>query len=202
MKIGERIRQYRQVRGLSQPELGDRVGVGQTTISSWERGRTVPTREMVVRVADALGVPPTDIERLTEEASLQFRFKEVPVISWVSAGRLSDPGQLLNSSGQRLLLADLPAGEYFATDVRGDSMDRISPEGSRLIVNAADRTPVAGRYYIFSLRGETTFKRYADDPVVRFEPFSTNPANQIIFAKSDSSWMTVGRVVRSFIDLG
>lgn len=199
--LGERIKVCRESRGHSQGALGDGIGKGQTTISSWERDRTEPTREDVVRMAEFLRVPVSDIEGIDPRPE-QLRFREVPLISWVSAGRLADPGELAALSGERLMIADLPSADYFATDVRGDSMDRVSPEGSRLIVNASDRTPRPGRYYIFSLRGEATYKRYQSEPMTRLEPYSTNPANQTIFPRNDLEWSVIGRVVRSYIDLG
>jgi phage repressor protein C with HTH and peptisase S24 domain len=120
----------------------------------------------------------------------------------VQAGELTDISAIHDAPDlERVTTDGLGPGEWFATDVRGDSMDRVSPEGSRIFVNAADRLPIGGRYYLFSLRGETTYKRYYDDPVERLEPYSTNPANRPIFLKKDTDWMVIGRVYRSVIDL-
>ncbi|MBA4754583.1 MAG: hypothetical protein H2050_07115 [Sphingobium sp.] len=127
---------------------------------------------------------------------------DMPVIGWVQAGELADASAIQElADGEQVTVDGLAPGEWFATDVHGDSMDRVSPEGSRIFVNASDRTLVAGRFYLFSLRGETTYKRYYDDPVKRLEPFSTNPANRAIFLTKDDSWMVVGRVYRSLINL-
>lgn len=201
-RIGDRVRDYRNSRGFSQARLGEAIGMSQEGVSSIERGRTQASRDVVRKIADALGIPPSDIEGGTEDVARHARLREVPVISWVSAGQVTEVGDLdAFRSGEKLLLADLPAGDYFATSVRGDSMDRQSPEGSRLLVNAADRTPRPGRSYIFSLRGETTYKRFQSDPVTRFEPYSTNPSNQTIYPRNDNDWMVIGRVVRSWLDL-
>lgn len=203
MHVGDRIRIARDSRGLSQGDLGELIGKGQTTVSSWERGRTEPTRDDVQRIADKLRLPLSDIEGTGEDSPKQSRFQEVPVISWVSAGQLREPGQApqVKRYADMMLLSDLPGGEYFATDVVGDSMDRVSPEGSRIVVNIADRDPVPGRFYLFSLRGEATYKRYQEEPVIRLEPFSTNPANQTIYPKADKDWNVIGRVVRSYLNL-
>lgn len=123
---------------------------------------------------------------------------EVPVIGWVSAGQVADIGQL--EEIDRMVAGVLPSGEYFATEVVGDSVDRIAPEGARIIVNAADRSPRDGKFYIFSLRGEPTVKRYRSKPVRRLEPFSTNPQHEPIFI-GDKGWQVIGRVVRSIIDI-
>lgn len=125
----------------------------------------------------------------------------MPVISWVSAGQVSDIGQIEEFGDlERITVSGLPSGEYFATDVKGDSMDRVSPEGSRIIVKVDDRDPIAGGYYLFSLHGETTYKRFYDKPVPRLEPYSLNPNHRPIFLMEDG-WTVIGRVTRSFIDL-
>lgn len=52
-----RLAFWRQVRGISQGELARRVGVSQTTISSWERDMGVPDPRFIGRIAQVLGVP-------------------------------------------------------------------------------------------------------------------------------------------------
>lgn len=127
---------------------------------------------------------------------------DIPVIGWVQAGTLADTTAIQTLDNlEQVTVAGLGPGEWFATDVHGDSMDRISPEGSRIFVNTSDRTLVGGRFYLFSMRGETTYKRYYDDPIVRLEPYSTNPANRPIFPAKDQDWLVIGRVARSVIDL-
>lgn len=81
-------------------------------------------------------------------------------------------------------------------------MDRLSPDGSVIIVNQADRTLIAGRAYVISRRGEATFKLWRADPP-RFAPYSTNPMHEPIFVKSKEAAqdMVVGRVKRTVLDL-
>jgi transcriptional regulator with XRE-family HTH domain len=57
MHIGQKIADARKARGWSQTKLADAVNQAQTTISSWERGRTEPSRADVEKVSLALGVP-------------------------------------------------------------------------------------------------------------------------------------------------
>jgi SOS-response transcriptional repressor LexA len=125
----------------------------------------------------------------------------VPLLDWVSAGRLSDPmSQIPVEKVPLLPFADLGRGEFFALTVAGDSMDRVSPEGSRIIINRADRTLVPGKHYIFAIRGETTFKVWQDDPP-HLAPYSTNPANKPIFIRRRHDLEVVGRVRRTMLDL-
>ncbi|WP_157852438.1 helix-turn-helix transcriptional regulator, partial [Streptomyces olivaceus] len=51
--LGRQIKVARERAGLSQKELGDRLGYGEETISSVERARRTPQPELLVAV-DAL----------------------------------------------------------------------------------------------------------------------------------------------------
>lgn len=49
------IRLLRVHRRLTQQQLADRAGVGQTSLSRWERGDCAPRPENLERLLDALG---------------------------------------------------------------------------------------------------------------------------------------------------
>jgi len=55
--IGENIRRARRARGVSQEELAAKLHVVRQTVSKWETGISVPDADMVVRLAEVLGVP-------------------------------------------------------------------------------------------------------------------------------------------------
>ena len=67
----ENIRSYRKAKGLSQEELATKVNVVRQTVSKWEKGLSVPDSEMLIALADALGVSVSALlgeEAQTEEA--------------------------------------------------------------------------------------------------------------------------------------
>lgn len=130
------------------------------------------------------------------------RMTLVPKIDFVTAGKLKNPtSQIPVEDVPLLAYADLGRGEYFALTVEGDSMDRVSPEGSTIIVNKSDRQLVNGKCYVFSHRGETTFKMWQAGENPHLAPFSTNPANKPIFFKRKSDLEVIGRVKRTVLDL-
>jgi phage repressor protein C with HTH and peptisase S24 domain len=66
----------------------------------------------------------------------------VPLIALVSAGSLSDIN-LDDEVPETIPVARLsPNRSYLAMRVRGDSMDRVSPDGSIIIVDRDVRDPV------------------------------------------------------------
>lgn len=56
MGIGERIKTARKQCGLSQVELAKAVGRSQSAVAEWETGDTEPRRNIVEKIATALGV--------------------------------------------------------------------------------------------------------------------------------------------------
>ena len=50
------LRELRELAGMTQDSLGERVGVTRQTISVWESGDRQPTIEQLGRLARALGV--------------------------------------------------------------------------------------------------------------------------------------------------
>ncbi len=56
-ELGERIRQYRKERQLSQAELGRLSGSHPRLISKYENGEAVPSVDKLKRIAEALRVP-------------------------------------------------------------------------------------------------------------------------------------------------
>ena len=54
MDIGERLKQFRELRGLSQGDIEDRTGLLRCYVSRVENGHTVPTIETLEKLARAL----------------------------------------------------------------------------------------------------------------------------------------------------
>ena len=124
MSIGERIRQARKASGQSQAWLAEKVAQAQTTISSWETGRTEPSREDVARIARALGVEVGVLE-LGDQASAA-RSRGYPHIGKVGAGGSGDYADdyaLGEASDYIDPLPGMPVDqEIIVLDVEGDSM--------------------------------------------------------------------------------
>lgn len=51
IKIDSRVREFRLCAGLSQRELGHRIGVGRSTISEIENGKYVPSLNVAYAIA-------------------------------------------------------------------------------------------------------------------------------------------------------
>lgn len=59
--VGENIKRIRKAKGLTQKELGKKLGISQAEIAQRETGRRNPKIETVQKIADALQVPVSEI---------------------------------------------------------------------------------------------------------------------------------------------
>lgn len=57
----EEVRRIREARGLTQAQLADRSGLNQATISKIERGTANVTLDVILHIAEALGVQPFEL---------------------------------------------------------------------------------------------------------------------------------------------
>ena len=55
-KIGNLIAELRKKQGLTQQDLGDKVGVGFRAVSKWERGLTLPDISIINELSKILGI--------------------------------------------------------------------------------------------------------------------------------------------------
>jgi len=121
MGIGERIAAARKAAGVSQGRLGELVGAGQTTVSSWERGRTEPTREDVQRIAAALKMTPATLE-FGEGAAGDRDRRTVPVVGYVGAGSAAHFYGTGDGELDRVEAPDYATDATVAAEIRGESL--------------------------------------------------------------------------------
>lgn len=188
-----RIRYFRQVAGLTREQLAGRMGISTSQVTKLERGERRLTQDWMQKIADALHVGVTDLLEVQSA-----RLTSVPLLGWVSAGDLARDDIADEALGS-LEVAGLGVGDWLALRVKGDSMDRISPPDSIIIVNRKDQRLVANACYVIADEsGEATYKRYRPSPS-RFEPVSTNPVHEPIFPDREPT--IVGRVKLSMLEM-
>jgi transcriptional regulator with XRE-family HTH domain len=87
-RIGLRVRAFRKAKGLTQAELAEIAGCSLDAISSFERGKYIPSLATAVAVARALDIPLTEL--VGEEANDNLRRSRL-LAALAAAGRsLSD----------------------------------------------------------------------------------------------------------------
>ncbi len=61
--IGDKLKDLRTQRALTQQELADKAGVGKNTVNRIERNDTEPHMSTLRKLAEALGVDPATLVR-------------------------------------------------------------------------------------------------------------------------------------------
>ena len=197
----DRLRQAMIDAGYKSPAEAARAfrEINQNTLTSNLNGNRPISRKAAEKYARLFGTRAGWI-LFDEEAEEDRSDMEVPLLSMVSAGHLREQPTITAADIERWVrVADMPKGEWIALAVEGDSMDRVAPEGSIVLVNRADDRLIDGKFYIFSLgNGAATFKRYRRNPE-RLQPYSTNPDHISIPVNGDL--YVFGRVRRIITDV-
>ncbi len=66
--VGRVIQEYREKKGLSQEVVSGFADIGRTHLSAIERGVRKPTLETFFRISEAMGIRPSGLMALIEEA--------------------------------------------------------------------------------------------------------------------------------------
>ena len=81
MTIGEKIKHFRNMRGISQEMLGQLSGINPATIKKYEHGIRNPKPDQLLKIANGLGISINifmdfDIETVSDVLSLLFKMDE------------------------------------------------------------------------------------------------------------------------------
>lgn len=202
-------------RGIKPGAVLEATGAGKDLAWKWRKKDNFPTEEYLSALLDLLQTdreslfhPPPGKAGEGKDAGFQSIFAEsdqptqpvaidVPLLAMVSAGRLMQD-DVRDEARDVLHVGDLPPGDWIALEVDGTSMDRISPPGSRILVNRKDKRLVPNACYVIDDgEGNATYKRYRPDPD-RFEPVSTFE-HETLFPENEPT--VVGRVRFSILPM-
>lgn len=198
--FGMDIRERREELGISQAALAEAAGTSQPQIDRLEKGQRKLTKEWAERLAPALKTTAQGLlfhnPDLTTAPILR-----VPLLTLVSAGSLTQVDMQDESVGEIAVAGLDPKGDWIALRVEGDSMDRISPPESVILVNRKDtRLVTNGLYVVADEDGTASYKRYRPNPD-RFEPVSTNKELEPLFPRAGNMPKIIGRVRRTILDM-
>lgn len=109
--IGENIKHFRKAQKISQEELAVKLNVVRQTVSKWENGLSVPDADILIRMADLLGVSVSQLLGVeTEDCSTIALSEELSKVNQQLAQKCQREKLLYQASkkrGQILLLSFL-----------------------------------------------------------------------------------------------
>lgn len=170
--VGILIKQLRERSGLSQQQLGDRIGVDKGNVSRYEAGTQWPEYEKLNGIAAGFGMSVAELLTLAEQGNVDQGPDikgTVPLISWVQAGQWQDViDELQPGEGERIPTTYKARRHTYALRVRNDSMVSTEgrhsfPEGCIIIVEPEEQAS-PGSFVIVRQNGtEATFKQLMQD---------------------------------------
>ncbi|NUW35055.1 helix-turn-helix transcriptional regulator [Nonomuraea sp. SMC257] len=126
--VGELLREWRRRRRLSQLDLAIQAGVSSRHVSFVETGRTMPSRPMVLRLAEHLGVPLRERNRLLVAAGYAPIFQNRPLDSAdMAAAREALEGILRGHEPNPALVVDRRWNLLLANSAADVFLDGVAP---------------------------------------------------------------------------
>lgn len=166
MTMGERIRQLRLEKGLTQEELGEIVGVKKAAVQKWESGLTKNLkRSTIEKLSSFFGVSPSYLMGMSEIKNLvPHRLQKVPLLGEISAG---EPIYASEERGSYILVNG-NARIDFCLRVKGDSMIDARIHDGDLVFVRKQPCVENGEIAVVLIDNEATLKRFyrTDDGVI------------------------------------
>lgn len=104
MDIGRKINRLRTEKGMTLEELGDKVGVGKSTVRKWEKGIIANMkRDKILKVAEALETSPSYLMGWEDESNNTVtKFKSKDTISKIEDDIIKNVNQM-NDKGKKMM---------------------------------------------------------------------------------------------------
>jgi SOS-response transcriptional repressor LexA len=211
--LGDRIREGRKNRNLTQADLANALGISVQAISQWESGKTVPTADRLIFIGDLLGMDLRTAYFAGEMGPYRGDTRSgryvVPLVSRVAPGHWTETiadDSLPIDEMKSFEIYWPPTGPTFALEIDGESMLPEFKPGDVIIVDTGI-VPIPGDYVVAALDGEkeATFKKYrprgndaSGDPVIELAPLNPDYPTLTMSSKFPGRIIGTMREHRSF----
>lgn len=156
--LGSRIKQYRLAANMSLEEIGNRIGVGKSTVRKYEVGSIRVSHERLEQISNALGI---DVALLYGD-EVQGDIADVPLYGNISCGG----GSVIYESPTEYVTTPkdwVDKGIYFYLTAEGDSMTGAQiNEGDLLLIQKQDEVE-NGEIAAVVIEDECVLKRVYKD---------------------------------------
>lgn len=159
MDLGEWVLAARKLKGWTQTQLGDAMGVTKGNVSAWENERHEPSFSQVMKLSELTGA---QIETRGNVRAAEIDAHRVPLLDYVQAGLMTEatgPG-LADDASEFLLTTLAVSSGAFALRIKGNSMEPEFHEGDVVIIDPTE-VPLPGDFVVAKNGDhEATFKKY------------------------------------------
>lgn len=138
MSFGERLQHAREISGLTLDEVARKVGKSKSTVQRYESGQVSKLdNEIIGNLADAVNVSPIYLMGWTNVAELPITVTRIPLLGTIALGDPITAEQNVDEYKQRIS-EDLPKGDLFYLECKGDSMFPLIPNGALALCRVQD----------------------------------------------------------------
>lgn len=162
MSFGAKLKSCRKNMSLSQKEFGQKIGVAESTVSLYESNKRFPDPETLKKISTLFNISIDYLlgnspEKLPNQKS-SGRGIRIPVLGRVVAGIPIEATQEI--LGYEEITPDLAkTGEFFALQVKGDSMLPKLEEGDIVIVKCQEDVETGDIAIVLVNGDEATIKQ-------------------------------------------
>lgn len=196
MTFGERLKELRREKRLTQIQFAEAFQISNGTIGMWETNKRQPDQSTLVKLATFFNVT-TDYLLGREEKKLIDNEVElndlypIPLLGKVVAGIPIESQENLEGC---IYISYKPKENYFALRVQGDSMINAGIRDKSILVVHKQTYAENGEIIVAMLNGESTVKRFkifGDNIFLMPE----NPAFEPIPIQKNDDFLILGKVI-------
>ena len=201
--IKDNIKRLREKAGMSQEELGVKIGKTRSAVSQYEAGKIIPRMGVIEDLAVLFGVQKSEIigdaPLLTPGAIYPSPSPRAtaPLLGRIHAGDAQAPDILEEEVDLPYKVRKRHPNAYFL-EVEGDCMNKVYPEGCLILVDP-DREPTNGSIAAVSIDGSDyvmrRLLRTSSTIVLAPESFNQKHEDIVITASSEQTVELAGTVV-------
>lgn len=205
--MGETIKKLRIDKGMTLEELGDKVGVGKSTVRKWENGMIANMkRDKIANVAKVFGVSPSylmgwdnNVAPIVNGTKQKKKGVTINVLGRVAAGMPIEAIEDIIDTEE--ISEDMAStGDFFGLLINGNSMEPKFSSGDVVIVRQQNDAE-SGDIVIATINGdEATCKRlrkYRDG----IELVSTNPNYEPMFYSNEEIINRPVKIIGKVVEL-
>lgn len=183
--VGEKIKEFRLKRGMSQEELADLLGTTKQTVSRYETGERKANQDVLFKLSEIFKVSIDDFfpsKKVNEVKSIVFT--KLPIVGAISCGNGVIAYEDIEGY-EEVPRSWLNGGEYFFLRAKGDSMINARIMNGDLLLIRRQSDVENGEIAAVLIDGEAVLKRvYKTNDTIILQ--SENPMYKpIILNKND-----------------
>lgn len=178
------LKAMRKSEGLTQEQVAKDLDIPLSTYRNWEQQKNAPTSENLLRLAGYFGCTVSDFVFVgSDPHNPEYKMVDVPLFGSIAAGTpltMEDPYDMADEQFPIPQKLQDKYGSCFLLKVKGDSMNRVIPNGSYALIKPADEIVHDGAPYALCVNGhDATIKRVHQlNNGFELIPDSTDPTYQ------------------------